>query len=147
MPSFLESLRIHHDVKSAGGRRSRRWKGENNSGIYIAVGAVKPKVSQSQGKLLRGTMKLTQSKKVGEIVRPLAEGIPPTPCVGMIDPLMRAVELMLKNDLSRIAVAGCQGLIGHIRLEDALRHLGLHPPTPPADPGLVTGAHKQTRPD
>ncbi|MBI5897443.1 MAG: hypothetical protein HZB24_16005 [Desulfobacterales bacterium] len=91
-------------------------------------------------------MKLTQSRKVGEIVRPLAEGIPPTPCVGMADPIMRAIELMLKNDISRIAVTGCQGLIGHIRLEDALRHLGLHPPTPPADPGLVTGAHKQTRP-
>jgi|GEM_PF-2081970 len=91
-------------------------------------------------------MKLTQTKKVGEIVRPLAEGIPPAPCVGMADPIMRAIELMLKNDISRIAVAGSQGLIGHIRLEDALRHLGLNPPTPPAAPGLATVANKQTRP-
>jgi hypothetical protein len=75
-------------------------------------------------------MKLTQSRKVGEIVRPPAEGIPPTPCVAMGDPIMRAIELMLKNDLSRMAVTGCQGLIGHIRLEDALNHLGLRSTAP-----------------
>jgi hypothetical protein len=87
-------------------------------------------------------MKLTQTKKVGEIVRPLVEGIAPTPCVGMGEPLMRAVELMLKIDLSRMAVAGCQGIIGHIRLEDALCHLGLRLPTPPVPPGLVNASKK-----
>ena len=103
--------------------------------LLSAISGIIPMVTDP-----RGTMKLTQTKKVGEIVRPLAEGIPPAPCVGMADPLMRAVELMLKNDLSRIAVAGSQGLIGHIRLEDALRHLGLHPPTPPPGAGLVSDA-------
>ena len=73
-------------------------------------------------------MKLTQSKKVGEIVRPSAEGIPPTPCVGLADPIMRAIELMLKNDITRITVTGCQGVVGHVRLEDALSRLGLHLP-------------------
>ena len=87
-------------------------------------------------------MKLTQTRKVGEIVRPPAEGIPPTPCVGMADPIMRAIELMLKNDISRLAVAGCQGIIGYIRLEDALRHLGVRLPTPPAGPEPPPGAKR-----
>lgn len=77
-------------------------------------------------------MKLTQTKKVGEIVRPPIEGVPPAPCVDIADPIMRAVELMLKNDLTQIAVVGCRGLIGHLRLDDALQHLGLRPAAPPA---------------
>jgi hypothetical protein len=77
-------------------------------------------------------MKLTQSKKVGEIVRPPVEGVPPAPCVDITDPIMRAIELMLKNDLTQIAVVGCRGLIGHLRLNDALQHLGLRPAAPPA---------------
>jgi hypothetical protein len=104
-----------------------------DAGIFVAEEACNSgRVQRFGGMSQRGTMKLTQAKKVGEIVRPLVEGLPPTPCVGISDPIMRAVELMLKNDLTQIAVLGCRGLIGHIRLDDALRHLGLHPPAPPA---------------
>lgn len=84
-------------------------------------------------------MKLTQTRKVGEIVRPLTEGLPPAPCVGLADPIMRAVELMVKNGLTHIAVVGCQGVIGHIRLEDALRHLGLRLPVPMDSSDLSAG--------
>ncbi len=87
-------------------------------------------------------MKLTQSRKVGEIVRPLVEGVPSTPCVGLTDPVMRAVELMLKKDLSRIAVSGRYGVIGHLRLEDALRHLGLH--LPPSTSSFTTDGNRPT---
>jgi CBS domain-containing protein len=73
---------------------------------------------------------LTRTKKVGEIVRPPMDGIPIGPVVGMTDSVMRAVELMLKNDLTAIAVSAGGRLIGHIRLEDALKHLGLRFTTP-----------------
>ncbi|MFZ1985527.1 MAG: CBS domain-containing protein [Desulfatitalea sp.] len=88
-------------------------------------------------------MKLTQTKKVGEIVRPPIEGVPPAPCVDITDPIMRAIELMLKNDLTQIAVVGCRGLIGHLRLDDALQHLGLYSPTPPAVQGSKTKTAKE----
>ena len=74
-------------------------------------------------------MKLTQSKKVWEIVRPPMEGMPAGPAVGMTDSVMRAVELMLKNDLTMIAVTTGGRHIGHIRLEEALKCLGLSSPT------------------
>jgi hypothetical protein len=73
-------------------------------------------------------MKLTQSKKVREIVRPLIEGLPDWPVVVMNDSLMRAVELMLKNDLKAIGVITSGRRIGHIRLEEALECLGLRLP-------------------
>lgn len=82
-------------------------------------------------------MKLTQSKKVWEIVCPPIEGLPAGPVVGMSDSVMRAVELMLKNDLKVIAVTTGGRHIGHVRLEEALRCLGLSSPThsPPAGHG------------
>jgi hypothetical protein len=87
-------------------------------------------------------MKLTQTKKVADIVRPPVEGIPQALFVAITDPVMRAVELMLKNDVTQIAVVGQHGLTGHVQLDDALRHLGLSPPGPLADPAAPSKADK-----
>ncbi|RJQ84157.1 MAG: hypothetical protein C4519_05570 [Desulfobacteraceae bacterium] len=76
------------------------------------------------------TMKLAQSKKVKDVVRPPIDGLPCTPAVGMFDSLTQAVELMLENNRQEIAVSGRSGIIGCIRLEDALHHLGLRLPKP-----------------
>jgi hypothetical protein len=70
-------------------------------------------------------MKRRGGKTVKEIVRPPVEGLPPAPVIGMNEPVTYAVELMLNNDRKEIAVVGRCGVIGHVRLEDALRHLGL----------------------
>jgi hypothetical protein len=43
----------------------------------------------------------------------------------MNEPITQAVALMLNNDRKRLAVAGRCGVIGHVRLEDALKCLGL----------------------
>lgn len=82
-------------------------------------------------------MKLTQSKKVWEIVRPPIEGMPAGLSVGLSDSITRAVELMLKNDLTAIAVISGGRFVGHIRLAEALKHLGVRmpPPCPPAGRG------------
>ena len=73
-------------------------------------------------------MKLTQSKTVRNIVRPPIIGMSAHPSVEMSSSIVRAVELMLKNDVSIIAITGRGRLIGHIRLSDALEHLGIHIP-------------------
>jgi hypothetical protein len=52
-------------------------------------------------------------------------GMPEHPSVPMSSSIVHAVELMLKNDVSMIAVAGPGRLVGHIMLSDALKHLGL----------------------
>jgi hypothetical protein len=75
-------------------------------------------------------MKLTQSKKVWEIVRPPIDGMPTGLTVGMSDSVMRAVELMLKNDLTAIAVISGGRFVGHVRLAEALKYLGVRMPSP-----------------
>jgi CBS domain-containing protein len=70
-------------------------------------------------------MKLTQPKKVMDIVHPPLTGIPAAPSVDPSDPVMRAVELMVKNNLTVIAVSVRGSSIGHIQLAEALAHLGL----------------------
>jgi hypothetical protein len=82
-------------------------------------------------------MKLTQSKKVWEIVRPPIDGIPDRPAVSMTESVMHAVELMVKNDRVTIGVISSGRLVGHIQLAEALQHLGLRIPPyrPPAGNG------------
>ena len=77
-------------------------------------------------------MKLTQPKKVINIIRPPIEGMPADPAVALSDSIMRAVELMLQQDLRRIAVVGNGRLIGHINLSEALNYLGLRIPGHPS---------------
>jgi signal-transduction protein with cAMP-binding, CBS, and nucleotidyltransferase domain len=45
--------------------------------------------------------------------------------VGPQDRITEALEIMLKNDLKRIAVTRGKEVLGMIRLEDALKSLGL----------------------
>ena len=73
-------------------------------------------------------MKLTQSKTIRDIVRPPIIGMPVHPSVEMPSSIIQAVELMLKNDVSIIAVTGRGRLLGHIRLSDALEYLGIQIP-------------------
>lgn len=68
---------------------------------------------------------MTQSKKVMDIVRPHLVGIPEVPSVEMSDLLINAVERMLEKNIKLIAVHSRGRLVGHIRLSDALRSLGL----------------------
>lgn len=70
-------------------------------------------------------MKLTQPKRVMDIVRPSFIGLPEQPSVEMSVLLVQAVEQMLKENLTSIAVLGRGRIVGHIRLCDALKHLGL----------------------
>ena len=73
-------------------------------------------------------MKLTQPQKVMHILRPPIFGMSPTPAVNLADPLSRAVELMLENDMTEITVISGGRAIGHIQLADALDYLGLQRP-------------------
>lgn len=73
-------------------------------------------------------MKLTQPKKVMDIIRPLPAGMPIDPAVSISDPVMRAVELMVKNNLETITVVAAGRPIGNVHLQDALKYLGLDRP-------------------
>lgn len=73
-------------------------------------------------------MKLTQPKKVLDIVRPCRVGIRPSPAVGLSDSVTRAIEVMLQHDLKSIAVMTNGRLVGCVELSQALNHLGLRMP-------------------
>ena len=67
-------------------------------------------------------------KKVVEIVIPFKEGMPFHPCVKMNDKIIHAIELMANHNLNQIVVVRNKQPVGMIRLEDALRILGLQAP-------------------
>ena len=69
-----------------------------------------------------------RSCKVDAIIVPYTEEVPLTPSVTIGEKITRAIELMLKHNLSRIAVVRGQRAIGIIRLEDALQKVGLEMP-------------------
>jgi CBS domain-containing protein len=62
---------------------------------------------------------------VEAIIIPIDEKVALKPCVGPEDRITEALEVMLKNDLKRIAVTRGKEVLGMIRLEDALKNLGL----------------------
>lgn len=62
---------------------------------------------------------------VEAIIIPIDEEVAFKPCVGPQDRITEALEIMLKNDLKRIAVTRGKEVLGMIRLEDALKSLGL----------------------
>lgn len=72
-------------------------------------------------------MKLTQPKQVKDIMRPLIDEMPDSPAVSLSDPLMLAVERMVKNNLPMIKVMAAGKPIGQIQLKEALHCLGLNP--------------------
>ena len=63
--------------------------------------------------------------EVKTILKPSEEGVAPEPFVAPGDRITEAMEVMLKNDLKRIAVVQGDKVLGMIRLEDALRKVGL----------------------
>jgi predicted transcriptional regulator len=62
---------------------------------------------------------------VEEIIMPIDEGMPSKPSVGPEDRITEAIEVMLKNDLKRLAVTRKDEVVGMITLEDALKKVGL----------------------
>ena len=62
---------------------------------------------------------------VESIIRPMEEEMTLKPFVGPQDPIMEAIEIMLRNDLKRIAVIEGTRTVGMITLDDALKRLGL----------------------
>ncbi len=69
-----------------------------------------------------------RSCKVDSIIAPYTEDVPLTPSVTLGEKISRAIELMLKHNLNRIAVVRNQRTIGMVRLEDAFHELGLEMP-------------------
>ena len=67
-------------------------------------------------------MKTTQ---VAEIIHAFKEGTPLHPSVRLGDRITYAVELMLDNDLTCIAVKRCNHPLGIINLHEALEKLGI----------------------
>ena len=66
-----------------------------------------------------------RTKKIQEILVPYDEGVSIIPYVSIDDKLIRAVELMLDNNLERITVIRNNKIIGMVQLKDALELLGL----------------------
>ncbi len=62
---------------------------------------------------------------VESIIVPTEYEMPLEPYVSPEDPITDAIEVMLKNDLKRIAVIDGKRVAGMIRLEDALKKVGL----------------------
>ena len=62
---------------------------------------------------------------VESVIVPIEEGVEANPSVGPEAKITDALEMMLKNNLKRIAVSRRTKLIGMVRLEDALKALGL----------------------
>ncbi len=62
---------------------------------------------------------------VESIIAPMEDKVPVEPSVSPEDPITDAIEVMLKNDLKRIAVIDGKRVAGMIRLEDALKKVGL----------------------
>jgi predicted transcriptional regulator len=62
---------------------------------------------------------------VESIIVPAEDKVPVEPSVSPEDPITDAIEVMLKHNLKQIAVTEENRAIGMIRLEDALKKVGL----------------------
>ncbi|MBW2020039.1 MAG: CBS domain-containing protein [Deltaproteobacteria bacterium] len=62
---------------------------------------------------------------IRKILMPLDENLSLKPSVSVADRISRAIEVMLMNDLRRVAVTNGGRVIGMITLEDALKKVGL----------------------
>ena len=63
--------------------------------------------------------------KVKEITLLMDENLSKRPSVSVDDKITDAIEVMLKNDLDRIPVTSKNEILGMIKLEDALKVIGL----------------------
>ncbi|MBU4260193.1 MAG: CBS domain-containing protein, partial [Proteobacteria bacterium] len=62
---------------------------------------------------------------VKQITLLMDENLSDRPSVSVEDKITDAIEVMLKNDLDRIAVTSKDKILGMIKLEDALKVIGL----------------------
>ena len=62
---------------------------------------------------------------VESVMVPVEKGVGSEPSVERYDKITDALEVMLKNNRKRIAVRSKREVIGMIRLDDALKALGL----------------------
>ena len=62
---------------------------------------------------------------VKEITLLMDENLSTKPSVSVEDKITDAIEVMLKNNLDRIAVTSKDKILGMIKLEDALKVIGL----------------------
>ena len=69
-----------------------------------------------------------KTRKVDSIILPFPAGLPLTPNVTAGEKIIRAIELMLRHNVKRIAVLRNGRAIGMVRLEDAFHDLGLKMP-------------------
>ncbi|MDY6954012.1 MAG: CBS domain-containing protein [Thermodesulfobacteriota bacterium] len=82
---------------------------------------------------------------VEAIIVPMEEGVAPAPSVGPEDRITEAIEIMLKNDVKRIAVTKGNKLMGMIKLQDAFKQIGLEGgPASKKKRHLVVHGHKIT---
>ena len=63
--------------------------------------------------------------EVKEIIVPIDKNLSIKPSVAAEDSITEAIEILLKNDLKQIAVTRKDVVVGMIRLEDALKTIGL----------------------
>jgi predicted transcriptional regulator len=63
--------------------------------------------------------------KVKEITLLVDENLSTRPSVSVEDKITDAIEVMLKNDLDRIAVTSKDKILGMIKLKDAFKVIGL----------------------
>jgi CBS domain-containing protein len=69
-----------------------------------------------------------KTSKVMMIIRPCWEKLPMDYTVTPEDKIMHSVELMVENNLKEIAVVRGGRPIGMVRLDDALKRLGINTP-------------------
>ncbi len=63
--------------------------------------------------------------EVKEIIVPIDKKLSIKPSVAAEDSITEAIEILLNNDLKQIAVTRKDAVVGMIRLEDALKTIGL----------------------
>jgi predicted transcriptional regulator len=63
--------------------------------------------------------------EVKEIIVPIDKNLSIKPSVAAEDSITEAIEILLNNDLKQIAVTRKDVVVGMIRLEDALKTIGL----------------------
>jgi CBS domain-containing protein len=69
-----------------------------------------------------------RQRTINPIIRSSSESLPLDPCVGLGETLSHAIELMVRHNLSRIAVVHNQRAVGVVTLEDAFEEIGLDIP-------------------
>jgi len=68
-----------------------------------------------------------QKKKILEILLPYRNYFPLSPALSADEKISSAIQIMLENDVQRMTVVRKHKPIGIIRLEDALKALGIQP--------------------